>query len=196
MYDKILVPHAGTPAGDLALKHAIHIAKSSSSEIILLHVIEDSPHVSTWALHASQAAKIKREMANVTKEMKLIMEKVVYDGGFPGNEFYEPFGQVTYWERQEIKTTLTTEGKYYVIVLDEKNQAGKYSLALGTIEDFSGADLFTILPTAWLETKLFVGDYASVAIFVLILIAILAIPTIIVIRRKLTRTKTSISKSG
>ena len=128
-------------------------------------------------------------------ESQAVMETVVYDGGFPGQEFYEPFGQVTYWERQEIKSTLTTEGKYFVMVLDEKNQAGKYSLAIGTIEDFSGADLFTILPTAWLETKLFVGDYASVAIFVLVLIAILAIPTMIVFRRKLFRSKTSISKS-
>ena len=41
MYDTILVSHAGTPAGDKALSHAIHIAKSSSSEIMLLHVIED-----------------------------------------------------------------------------------------------------------------------------------------------------------
>ena len=129
-------------------------------------------------------------------ESQAVVEKVVYDGGFPGREFYEPFGQVTYWERQEVKATLTTEGKYFVMVLDEKNQAGKYSLAIGTIEDFSGADLLTILPTAWLETKLFVGDYASVAISVLVLIAILAIPTTIVFRRKLTRTKTSISKSG
>lgn len=75
MYDKILVPHAGTSAGDLALKHAIHIAKSSSSEIILLHVVEDFPHVPIMALHTSQAAKIKREIANVTKEMRLVMEK-------------------------------------------------------------------------------------------------------------------------
>ena len=128
-------------------------------------------------------------------ESQAVVEKVVYDGEFPGREFHEPFGQVTYWERQEIETTLTTEGKYFVIVLDEKNQAGKYSLAIGTIEDFSGADLFTILPTAWLETKLFVGDYASVAIVVLALIALLVIPTLIVIRRKLTREKNSISRS-
>lgn len=125
-----------------------------------------------------------------------VMERVVYDGEFPGIEFYEPFGQVTYWERQEVKTTLTTEGKYFVMVLDEKNQAGKYSLAIGTIEDFSGADLFTILPTAWLETKLFVEDYASVAMFVLVLTAILAIPTMMVIRRKVIGRKTSMSKSG
>ena len=75
MYDRILVPHAGTPAGDLALEHAIHIAKSSSSEIILLHVIEDFPHVPVFALHASQVTKITREIAQVTKEMKTVMEK-------------------------------------------------------------------------------------------------------------------------
>ena len=124
------------------------------------------------------------EKDDVLLESQAVMEKVVYDGMFPGREFYEPFGQVTYWERQEIKTTLTTEGEYFVMVLDEKNQAGKYSLAIGTIEDFSVADMFTILPIAWFETKLFVGDFASVAIFVLILIAILAVPAIIVIRKK------------
>ena len=75
MYDTILVPHAGTPAGDLALKHAIHIAKSSSSEIIILHVIEDFPHVPLFSLHASQVTKIKKEIAQVTKEMKSAMEK-------------------------------------------------------------------------------------------------------------------------
>jgi nucleotide-binding universal stress UspA family protein len=75
MYDTILVPHAGTPAGDLALKHAIHIAKSSSSEIIILHVIEDFPHVPLFSLHASQVTKIKKEIAQVVKEMKSAMEK-------------------------------------------------------------------------------------------------------------------------
>lgn len=75
MYKKILVPHAGTLAGDKALKHAIHIAKSSSSELILLHVIEDYPHVPVFFLHTSQITKIKKEMAMVTKDMKAVMEK-------------------------------------------------------------------------------------------------------------------------
>jgi len=77
LYKKILVSHAGTPAGDEALKHAIHIAKSDSSEIILLHVIEDFPHVPVFSLHASQVSKIKREIAMVTKDMKAVMEKVM-----------------------------------------------------------------------------------------------------------------------
>jgi len=75
MYKNILVPHAGTSAGDLALEHAIHIAKSSKAEITLLHVIEDFPHVPVFALHASQASKIKKDMAEVTKEMEIVMEK-------------------------------------------------------------------------------------------------------------------------
>ena len=75
MYKKILVPHAGTLAGDLALKHAIHIAKSSSSEIILLHIIEDFPQAPVFFLHALQVTKIKREFAQMTKEMKIAMEK-------------------------------------------------------------------------------------------------------------------------
>lgn len=74
MYKKILVPHEGTTAGDLALKHAIHIAKSSSSEIILLHVLEDFPHIPVLSLHSSQASKIKKEFAQITKDMKEVME--------------------------------------------------------------------------------------------------------------------------
>lgn len=76
MYNKILVPHAGTPAGDIALNHAIQIAKSSSkAEIIILHVIEDFPHVPVFVLHASQASKVKKQVIQITKEMKSVMEK-------------------------------------------------------------------------------------------------------------------------
>ena len=75
MYDTILVSHAGTQAGDNALSHAIHIAKPSSAEIILLHVIEDFPHIPVFSLHSSQASKLKKEIASVTKEMQSVMEK-------------------------------------------------------------------------------------------------------------------------
>jgi hypothetical protein len=73
-------------------------------------------------------------------EDKFSVEKFLYEGDYPGNEFYEPFGQVTYWERQEINLEIPHDGKYFLVVSDEKNQSGKYSLAIGTIEDFSGVD--------------------------------------------------------
>jgi hypothetical protein len=104
------------------------------------------------------------------------IEKFLYEGNFPSNEFYEPFGQVTYWERQEINTILPTDGKYFIVVLDEKNQKGKYSLAIGTIEDFSGENMFLILPQSWWDTKIFVNDYVSIIIlFFIIMILIVSI---------------------
>ena len=117
-------------------------------------------------------------------ETQLGVEKFSFEGKFPGREFYEPFGQVTYFERQEIKTEIIADGQYFIVVMDEKNQSGKYSLAIGTIEDFSGGDFFTILPKAWLDTKLFVNDYLSIGILISILIAIPAIPTLIAIKKR------------
>ena len=107
-----------------------------------------------------------------TNNLESSVQKFLYEGDYPGNEFYEPFGQVTYWERQEVNTIIPEDGQYFILVLDEKNQSGKYSLAIGTIEDFSGADFFTILPKAWFDTKIFVNDYSSLAIGILILIGI------------------------
>ena len=124
------------------------------------------------------------ENSNASFEAQLNTEKFLYEGKFPGNEFYEPFGQVTYWDRQEVRTEIHADGTYFIVVMDEKNQSGKYSLAIGTIEDFSGGDFFTILSKAWIDTKLFVNDYASIAILVFVLVLIPTVPTLIVIRKR------------
>ncbi len=73
MYKNILVPHAGTAGGDEALKHAIQIAKSNSSKIIILHVIEDMPHVPIL-LHSSQMASIRKQLREITRSMMDHME--------------------------------------------------------------------------------------------------------------------------
>ena len=135
------------------------------------------------------------ENDSLLSETQLSTEKFLYEGRFPGNEFYEPFGQVTYWERQEVRTEIPADGKYFIIVMDEKNQKGKYSLAIGTIEDFSGSDFFTILPKAWLDTKLFVNDYLSIGILFSILVAIPSIPISITIRKR-KRTMRNISTNN
>ena len=115
------------------------------------------------------------------------VQKFLYEGDYPGNEFYEPFGQVTYWERQEVNTIIPEDGQYFILVLDEKNQSGKYSLAIGTIEDFSGADFFTILPKAWFDTRIFVNDYAGLAIGISILVGIPVMLSLIILRNKIFR---------
>jgi len=124
------------------------------------------------------------ENDSTSLENQLNTEKFLYEGNFPGNEFYEPFGQVTYWERQEVRTQIPSDGKYFIVVMDEKNQEGKYSLAVGTIEDFSGENIFTMLPKAWFDIKLFVDDYLSIGILFFVLVAIPAIPTLMIIRKR------------
>jgi len=120
-----------------------------------------------------------------TNNIESNVQKFLYEGDYPGNEFYEPFGQVTYWERQEINTIISEDGQYFILVLDEKNQSGKYSLAIGTIEDFSGSDFFTILPKAWFDTKIFVNDYSSLAIGILILLGIPVLISLAILRNKI-----------
>ncbi|MCV0400831.1 MAG: hypothetical protein K5777_02435 [Nitrosopumilus sp.] len=117
-------------------------------------------------------------------------KKFPYEGNFPGNEFYEPFGQVTYWERQEIKMEIPMDGKYFIIVLDEKNQEGKYSLAIGTIEDFSDENIFLILPQSWWDTKIFVNDYISIGILFLIIIILILIIGLVMKRKIKKKIKT------
>jgi len=116
-------------------------------------------------------------------------KKINYEKNFPGDEFYEPFGQITYWERQEFKTEIPADGTYFLVVMDEKNQSGKYSLAIGTIEDFSFVDFFTILPKAWIDTKLFVNDYNSIVLSILILMGFVSIPVLLMFRKKLMNFK-------
>jgi hypothetical protein len=111
------------------------------------------------------------------------VEKIQYKGEFPSREFYEPFGQVTYWDRQEVRMDIPIDGEYFIIVMDEQNQSGKYSLAIGTIEDFSSQDIFSSLPKAWIETKLFVNDYTSIVIAIIILISIPTIPIFFLVRK-------------
>ena len=136
MYKKILVPHAGTPAGDLALKHAIHIAKSSSSEIILLHVIEDFPHVPILASHASLANKIKKEIAKVTKEMKAVMEKEMLSriDIFKKNEIKSHLKIVTGLPSEEILKIVKNQKIDLIVMAKSKKLKGiKGLLTLGSV---------------------------------------------------------------
>ena len=75
MYKKILVPHAGTPAGDKALKHAVHIAKLDSSEILILHVVEALQRPPTFALSGLEAKSLVRAFRKAAKESVINREK-------------------------------------------------------------------------------------------------------------------------
>ena len=111
-----------------------------------------------------------------------------YNGILPSKEFYEPFGQITYWERQEINFIIPVDAVYYLAVYDSSNNSGKLALAVGTIEDFSLFDFFTVLPTAWFESRYFVEDYTTPTISLLIIIGLIAL-ILVFIYKKLKRPK-------
>jgi hypothetical protein len=45
-------------------------------------------------------------------------------------------------------------------------------LAVGTVEDFTFVDFFTLLPKSWFDTKIFLEDYLSISIGIIFLIGI------------------------
>ena len=76
MYKTILVTHAGTPAGDEAIRHAIFNAKASSAKIIVLHIVEKILyHPATFALAESEREKLEKSIKQANQEIKNEMEK-------------------------------------------------------------------------------------------------------------------------
>ena len=98
-----------------------------------------------------------------------------FNGSFPSKEFYEPFGQITYWERQEISLELEAPGTYYLAVFDKNGSSGKLALAIGYVEDFSGNDFVTVLPNAWLESRYFSEDFTPLFILIGIISGIIGL---------------------
>jgi hypothetical protein len=123
-----------------------------------------------------------------------------YTGQIPSPEFYEPFTQTTYWERQQIAVEkLPATGTYYLVVYDH-SPAGviegkkKYTLAVGEREEFSALDIFTTLPAAWFKTKFFFGDYVMPTIVIAAMLGALASAVYIVKRKRDVGQKSSSSK--
>nr|AIE99101.1 hypothetical protein [uncultured marine thaumarchaeote KM3_105_E03] len=94
-----------------------------------------------------------------------------YDSNLTANVFYEPFTQVNYWERQEVKIDSINTGAYYLAVFNT-SENGKFALAVGQVEDFSNANFFDSFVRAWFETKIFFEDYLTATVSIVIVIAI------------------------
>ena len=74
MYKTILVPHAGTPAGDEALKHAIYAARDTS-KIIILHIVEAIGVPPSFALSSSEREKVVNSIDEANEEIRRDMEQ-------------------------------------------------------------------------------------------------------------------------
>jgi hypothetical protein len=115
-----------------------------------------------------------------------------YNGTIPSAEFYEPFTQTSYWERQKlIVNKLPSTGTYFLAVFDNQhddqdNNVKKYTLAVGKIEEFGIIDYFITLPMAWFNTKFFFNDYVTPSIAIILL---LSIPSSLAILLHLRKTR-------
>ena len=70
----ILVPHAGTLAGDKALSDAIHIAKITGTTINILHVIEPFSDPPKLVFTSTERREIQSKSKDAINVMKKGME--------------------------------------------------------------------------------------------------------------------------
>lgn len=75
-YQNILVPHAGTPAGNKALEHAKKIAKTHHSKITLLHIVEEIPLPPSFGL-TNERLDLRKQLNSARREMKIEMHGVM-----------------------------------------------------------------------------------------------------------------------
>ena len=74
MYKKILVPHAGSPAGDKALEHASKIAKDNKAKLAILHVVENIP-IPPSLTFSFERKELAKELRHARSELKKEMYK-------------------------------------------------------------------------------------------------------------------------
>ena len=74
MYEKILVPHAGTKAGNKALDHATDLAKKHNSKITILHVMEKIPTPASITFNYEKKEWAK-QLKTARRELKIEIEK-------------------------------------------------------------------------------------------------------------------------
>ena len=83
MYEKILVPHAGTKAGQKALSHAKKLAKIHNSKIVILHIVEKIPTPDLTFSFQQERKKLAKDIQKAQLEMKreriLQMKKIAED---------------------------------------------------------------------------------------------------------------------
>jgi hypothetical protein len=64
--------------------------------------------------------------------------------------FFEPFSRTKYWERQENRIKLPTDGRYTVAIWSDNCAVGRYTLVVGEREVLGGDPAFPVkLPAYW-----------------------------------------------
>lgn len=68
--------------------------------------------------------------------------------------FFEPFTQTNYWEKQQLELVAPVDGDYYLVVFDPAGKGDKYLLSIGEKESWGLKDLGKF-PAIWWKVRVF-----------------------------------------
>ena len=135
MYKKILVPHAGTAAGNKALNHAREMAKKHGSRITILHVVENIPIPPSIGF-STERKKWAKELQAARRDLKIEMhEKLSKQANHLKKEDIQVSVKVVHgYPDEEIIRIANENGHDIVIMAKRRKLAGlKAILKLGSI---------------------------------------------------------------
>lgn len=130
-----MLPHAGTPSDDKALKHAIRIAKLVDAPLTILHVVEPVPHPHTIGRYKSEKS-LHKKFSEIKLIMKDEMEKEMQKRlEFCKNEHVKAALKVTTGFPAEEIALFVKDHKVDLIVMAERRDMPGYKrvLKLGNV---------------------------------------------------------------
>ena len=135
MYRKILVPHAGTKAGNKALSHAKEIAKISNSNITILHIVERIPEPSLITFNYEKAKwrkDLQKARSELKEEMHDTMEKIAE--GLKKDKISYSVKVVEGYPDEEISRIATSDSYDLIVMAKRRKLRGvKAILKLGSV---------------------------------------------------------------
>ena len=135
MYKKILVPHAGTAAGNKALDHAREMGKKHGSRITVLHVVENIPIPPSIGFSAERK-KWAKELQAARRDLKIeIHEKLTKQASHLKKDDLSVSIKVVHGYPDEEIIRIANENDYDLVIMAKRRKLPglKAILKLGSI---------------------------------------------------------------
>ena len=134
MISKILVPHDGTEMSDKAFRKAVELAKAFDAELVLLHVIEETP-VPPSLMLGSDTVLINRARRSARRELEKGWDKMVEVKNHEiENDNVDLTGECRYGSAAEQILRFARNNKIDTIVMGSRRLKGILKIkALGSV---------------------------------------------------------------
>lgn len=94
MYKRLLVAVDGSPVSDQALNRAIELAREAQGQVLLAHVVDDMPYVSSFDLASASAPDLMQVLReNGQRVLDEARARVVAAGVACDTRLFERFGE-------------------------------------------------------------------------------------------------------